>query len=498
MKQYKYEQAQRIQEQLGELAYQPHLTEVTPGAKLSFQQAYEAAVGQYMPPDVYAENALANQFIEEQTSQMALKLESVGVQTKINGPAISMVCLLTGQHREIPSYRNICFLPSVAKRNRRPYLNTLEYYVTHKAPSEYWRYMVVTAGDLIPVKHGKMNLKRQIVWFKKRLSRWRERICRKYHMDVVLQAIEMPMKNGKIHLHANILYKPNAFLVGNGWNNFLQETKAAYGEKWFKESGRIKNIREMVKYPFKPNEVRDASAHDLKWFFENTFGMRIVEFLGGLRSFKTELKNSKRKVFRINGNLAIRDLEHRFDDRDGFETELDSLDPDSDAMAEALADQDAIEVRDTDHEQTPELPKSVAENIVLCRMMPNFAFGNFAAPSALILNYQPRPILQASQDRLAYLAYYQDDARRIWREKGLPDPRCLPQLHEACINGDAGKIEAIYSHYIVHNGTISSHAAERQGDVIELVDSDPPDPPENSSNFGSDADLVREFIQIFS
>lgn len=498
MKQYKYEQAIRIREQLGELSYEPEKTKIAPGAKLSFEQAYEAAVGQYMPPDMYAENALANQFIEDQTTEIAAKLESVGVKTKIDGAAISQVCLLTGQHKEIPSYRNICFLPSVAKRNRRPYLNTLEYYVTYEDPSKYWRYMVVTAGPLVPVKPGKLNLKHEIDVFKGQLARWRERICRKYHMNVILQVIEMPLKQGKVHLHANVLYKPKVFLFGNRWDEFLEETKEAFGKKWLKDSGRIRNLREMVKYPFKPNDVRNASASDLKWFFENTFGMRIVEFLGGLRSFKADLKHSKRKVFRINGNLAIRDLETRFDDRDDCEpdVDLDPLEPDSDALAAALESEDGIEVRETD--QPLELPKSTAENIVLCRMMPNFAFSNFAAPSALILNYQPRPILQASKDRLEYLRYYEDDARRIWREKGLPDPRCLPHLREACLQGDVGKIEALYTSYIVHNGTISSHAAERQGDVIELVDSDPPDPPENSSNFGSDADLVREFIQIFS
>jgi hypothetical protein len=57
---------------------------------------------------------------------------------------------VTGITRQVPEYRCIRFLPSVAKRERAPMLNALTYFQRHNRLGSHLRFAVVTAGARVP------------------------------------------------------------------------------------------------------------------------------------------------------------------------------------------------------------------------------------------------------------------------------------------------------------------------------------------------------------
>ncbi len=83
-----------------------------------------------------------------QSVSIADKLESVGVRA-YGKSLITFVGLISGIEQEMIEFRNIVFIPAIAKRKRATMLSDLEYFVQRHPYSRMW---VMTSGTRVTIR----------------------------------------------------------------------------------------------------------------------------------------------------------------------------------------------------------------------------------------------------------------------------------------------------------------------------------------------------------
>jgi hypothetical protein len=432
----------------------------------TFDEVCKANTGIFMQPAKWSEQRERFEQLSAQTNDIADKLESVGIQARYKDGGLTRISLVTKEVEYIEALRNICFLPTMAQKNRRDQLNDLGYYLEN-IDGQHWRYAVITFGERIPA-YG--DLAGAITRANKMMARWRERILKKLGVTVGFTGLEFPRDaDGTYHLHANILLKTPFFL--DGGEEFRELTHAHFGT-WWKDNGEIKNLHELVKYPFKPNSLDGADADELAWLFHSTFKRRITRIMGPIAEFRKQRKEDGLRVFKFKqqyrlrevGSISLRD-NAMHEPIEGLEDELDS-------------------------------GGGGGENILIAKIAPNFADGCWAQPSVLVMNYNPEAnwITNAkSHKRLETLWGWMTDALSDWEAAGAPDPKVAQQFAQAAREGvsGGGKLRALWdseaarakaegrgAKYIFNNGTISSH--EKDMLVIDKQDRFTDPPPKES------------------
>ena len=234
-----------------------------------------------------------------QSTSLAMRLESAGYPA-ITSKNISFVGAITGHIEMSPAFRNICFLPSVARQKRSSMLRDLIYWQSHTKGGKFLRYLVITNGQLVRLDELGNNIQK----FNRKISKWASESKARYGIDVVFRGLEFPIKeNIKAHLHANILYMPTTRLAPEKFSEFMSWTHEYFGTV-LHDAGRLKEPREAIKYPFKPNDLQHAKGANLKVLAEQVFGQRIIEALGSFRKWRQEIKDNRVKTM-FDGGLVI-------------------------------------------------------------------------------------------------------------------------------------------------------------------------------------------------
>ncbi len=231
---------------------------------------------------------------DELTTRLAGVLEAAGIPAHRAGAGFALVGLVTGgvKPAEQP-YRRIHFLPSVAATLRAELANGLELFLATRA--RYARYAVVTTGQRCELD----ELRRRIVRLSRLVSRWAHEVCKPLGVVVAFRSIELPCDDGKtFHVHANVVYWPTHSIPKKAWRSFLRRTRAYFGAHW-KDCGRLKEVREVVKYVMKGDDVArlaDNDPADVVELYQQLRGLRLVECHGPFRAFRRELDNDGLKV----------------------------------------------------------------------------------------------------------------------------------------------------------------------------------------------------------
>lgn len=419
-----------------------------------------------MSPKKFLAAKLAQETLEQQTLDMAHRLEEVGVPC-VFPSSVSLLTDVTKQVIPLPNFRNINVLPSVAQKNRRSLLNDVAFFLEN-IDREYWRYAVITFGERIPA-FG--DLRGAISQFKEHMRKWRYDACEQFPgIEFGFVGLEFPRDaDGTYHLHANVLYKtPLFFDKGAAWRAFTHRKLGT----WWRDAGRIENVRELVKYPFKPNDIEGCEGDELKWLAESTFKMRIAEILGPIQIFRKQRKDRRQRVVAVGGKLRLREIGDIFD---------------------------VAKDKTTSTERDEKEDKKDPFNIIVARVPPSFGTTPWAEGGTLIYNYDPDPVGQKSKDRLAEVQLYQMQARNAWDAKGCPDPETA--LNFAAAIGTSDNVKALWeakrtraggsASYIVHNETITVPqefkllADQWEESVIETAQIPPPTshPPPSEPDF---------------
>ena len=436
----------------------------------TFDEVCRANTGIFMQPAKWNEQRKRFEQLSAQTNDIADKLESVGIQARYEDAGLTRISLVTKEVEQIEAFRNICFLPTMAQKNRRDQLNDLGYYLEN-VDGAHWRYVVITFGERIPA-HG--DLSGAITRANQQMARWRERILKKLGIVVGFTGLEFPRDaDGTYHLHANVLLKTPFFLDGGA--EFRELTHAHFGT-WWREAGGIENLHELVKYPFKPNSLDGADGDELAWLFHSTFKRRITRIMGPISEFRKQRKEDGLRVFKFKRKYRLREVGRILPRDNGFPEPIEELEDDLDSGGGG------------------------GENILIAKVAPNFADGFWAQPSVLVMNYNPQANWMTnakSHKRLETLWGWMSDALSDWDAAGAPDPRVAQQFAQAARQGvsGGGKLRALWNseaarakaegrgaEYIVHNGTISSQ--EQDMSLIDMHDRFTDPPPKEPDDTG--------------
>lgn len=268
---------------------------------LSEERLVQEAVGTRTEPAKFIEREERKANLAEQERVMVDKMIAAGVDLRTNSNAVA-VDLITLDVKKMSGYRACRFLPTVAQRDRADILTPLEMFLADPTAGKYARYGVVTMP--VPVKAFSEDLRSKITEFHRLISRWSSISFSKFGVQVLLRATEATRKPGSergiaeegdfYHFHANLLYVPGEY-DRQKFKEFLKWTRKFFGSHW-QDSGRIRDVRELVKYVIKPAELSEASGDELVWLFRSTQRLKLVQPMTIFRDYRKNLDEEGLRV----------------------------------------------------------------------------------------------------------------------------------------------------------------------------------------------------------
>ena len=289
------------------------------------------------------------------TARIAGILSDHGINPFREGEGFALVGLVTGMVKPAEQqYRRIHFLPSVAASLRGEIANALDLYLS--GIGGHGRYAVMTSGPRCEV----WEVRGRVVWLNRTISKWHHEICGPLGIDVLFRAIELPWEQGKgFHVHANVIYHPTRYIPEPKWKRFKKQTAAFFGTHW-DDNGRLRDVREAVKYVMKGDDLEALADHDARQvaeLYRQLKGLHLVQGLGGFRIARKDRKERRAKVVSI----------QEFSGRKLVEVDIPRRRPRD----------------DSDDRSGGGLPRS---NQVFCFGLPKAAFSNVKEPVALVSN----------------------------------------------------------------------------------------------------------------
>lgn len=422
-----------------------------------------------------------NETLRRQTKRLAEALEREGISAYRSGPTTSLVGLVTGQSVELTSYRSIRFLPLVAQRERREFVNQYIHLAEtdHKVRS-FARYFVFTNDQPIPVGgdlRGAMDEHfREVVALGAMLKK-------DFGIEILLRATEMPIAEREcvvsdesgfafaemlraVHLHSNLSVLPTRFLGDGGWGKVLRSIHAMFPGRQIQDCGKVEDARELIKYSVKPCDLENADDEEIAWLYRETSRAHIVQPFNRFRALRASLKRQRLKVI-ANPEKAEEGV---------VQTVIPVL------KEERKKERRVPVVRDDEDDDEKKV-----KAYLLGTTTPQPLFSPFLEPCVLIQNYG-EDMEEGGNKRLKLL---RTAARRVWDEAGAPDPEAALKLAAGLSEAIEGRIVSLKREAIKR--AKAKETAARSGGDIGLTHTGyrfseaPPDRPD----FGPLSDLRR-------
>jgi hypothetical protein len=230
--------------------------------------------------------------LKSQTSHLVALLEAGGyVAERPMSSDIVRVGVCSGKAEVLPSYRNINFLPSIARAKRQKMVRNLSWWADQGRG--YLRYGVVTGGARVPIS----QLRESLMHLGRLVSRWSASDqLRAWGVSVVFRASEFTINSDKLcHPHLNLVYDFTRRLEPQEFAQFLKFTREFFGAVW-KDCGRLVDPAEVVKYVVKPTDLDGLGSADLVALANSLFGLRLVSTFGAFRVAMQRLKLANQSI----------------------------------------------------------------------------------------------------------------------------------------------------------------------------------------------------------
>lgn len=410
--------------------------------------------GRAMSPDAWQERRSKDQVLKDQTEALADALERTGVRARGDNNVVA-VGLVTGEVEALNTYRSVCFLPSVAQRDRRPMLNELRLFRHKHKAHQFMRFAVVTNGatvpvggmppadlDEIPKDHPYFELRRRVQDLNRLCSRFADWARNEWQIDVLFRGTEFTLKERdgdgvlSAHPHANLLYTPRRRLKKREWEMFLAEAAEQFEGYWWKDCGLLEDPNEAIKYAFKPAELNNLADAGVRWLYEQTFRLKMTQPMG-------EFQKWRNKTF----------WEHT-EREDGTVSQRKSRKAITLEYADGSRQLDIVTVRRRAAAGSGKRagePKEgpPPENVLMSVTMPQRRFSPYAEPCALVMNYTKSPCSEWGQEALIELREQSSVARPIWDMNGAPAPEialAVGKGQAAAKDGEAGRVAPFSVH----------------------------------------------------
>ena len=253
--------------------------------------------------DKWQEGQILHQKLLSQSHWVAQQLEEEGVEA-YNEQDLTLVGLHSRQAKKIPNFRNINFIPYVARKNRKKQCKDLNYYLEHNRNCRLW---TITTG----ARCNAEDLEARVRILHRRISRLNsEPWMKQAGASFVFRATEFgevaPIGSTDLsfHPHCHALLKLERILPKAEWSNLLSAIRAYLGA-YSQDNGRIQNPRELVKYCVKPSDLEHLSSAQIRLLFETTQGLRLCESLQGFRKLRSQIREEKLKVVLRKGSHRL-------------------------------------------------------------------------------------------------------------------------------------------------------------------------------------------------
>ena len=264
--------------------------------------------------------------LDEDTVDMALKLESVGRASFGSGPQAWIVAPISGHVKPLVNVRKRAIFPSAAAQKRAPMVNALELLLRRKE-HRFDQFCTFTSGQRVPLKvetEG-AEVREGLAALHRKISKLNgQRFMKEYGARIIFRASELggliDEKTGELkkdaegnwtlHLHAHCLINFKRFLSRRDMAAWTKAVWRFWKDRWSID-GAIEKVREACKYCVKPAEQRMLSPMELKALDTALFKLHRVQALGQLREhirYRREncltVKREER-VIRQNGKAVV-------------------------------------------------------------------------------------------------------------------------------------------------------------------------------------------------
>lgn len=428
---------------------------------LSHAQAVEQNYKLVMEAERWAENGERRDLLRVQTDRYADILERFGIQARLDR-VVTAVGASTGGLDWAEGFRNTNVLPLVASRNRRSVLRDLQYWMMHVVDRPV-RYGVVTFGanvDLFgplreTIQAGQRRISKWAVWAREEFG---INVVGRFGEMTVNEALSLHPHANTIYWLDRPIPKDRwkAFLTGS-WVRFGARWKdngavrdASEIVKYFAKGDDLSLLADMAcqvrewadrevpqaalieamaykiaakrsdveKRPVRAEEclgyavkavtdgvermrewAAEGKPHPLVWLFHQMHGLHLAQSMGGLQSFRRELRDDGKKVaFIATGDGApilqqVRKTERKKADAD-----------------------------DADAEEKRSDPPLIIENRVIAVTMPQPRFSPWAEEIIYVENFTAAPRTESGALGLWRIRQIQEKARGRWEAAGSPDP----------------------------------------------------------------------------
>ncbi len=262
-----------------------------------------AESGREIPAETFEKKKAERDLLMAQSIHIADMLESVGVRA-YGESKLTMVGLLTGIEEPMIDFRNIVFIPAVAKRKRNRMLGDLEYFIQNHPFSRMW---VFTSGDRCPIE----DVADRIRGVHRRISKLNAKpFMKAAGISIVFRATELgslQRVDGKptFHIHCHAIIHLEKKLGKDAWSLLLGKVR----EWWqfhFADARKIEMAREACKYVVKPGDLLHLSGPELKALYDQLFKLHLVQALGPLRDQRRDREETDQRFHRVKSPLGTK------------------------------------------------------------------------------------------------------------------------------------------------------------------------------------------------
>ncbi len=260
-----------------------------------------AESGREVPAEIFEKKKAERDLLMAQSIHIAGMLESVGVKA-YGESKLTMVGLLTGIEEPLIDFRNIVFIPAVAKRKRNRMLGDLEYFIQNHPFSRMW---VFTSGDRCPIEAVADRIRE----VHRRISKLNAKpFMKTAGVTIVFRATELgslQRVEGKptFHIHCHAIIHLGHKLRKEAWSLLLGKVR----EWWhfhFADARKIEMAREACKYVVKPGDLLQLSGPELKALHDQLFKLHLVQTLGPLLDQRRVREDTDQRFHRVKSSLG--------------------------------------------------------------------------------------------------------------------------------------------------------------------------------------------------
>jgi hypothetical protein len=260
-----------------------------------------AESGREVPEEAFEKKKAERNLLMAQSLHIADMLESVGVKA-YGESKLTMVGLLSGIEEPMIDFRNIVFIPAVAKRKRNRMLGDLEFFVQNHPFSRMW---VFTSGTRCPIEEVAGRIKE----VHRRISKLNAKpFMKAAGISIVFRASELgslQRVEGKptFHIHCHAIIHLDRKLGKDAWTMLLGKVR----EWWqfhFADARKIEMAREACKYVVKPGDLLSLTAPELKALHDQLFKLHLVQALGPLRNQRKNREDTGQRFHRVSTPLG--------------------------------------------------------------------------------------------------------------------------------------------------------------------------------------------------